>query len=194
MKAVAFNGSPRPHGNTRRALETVLEELKPAGIETEIVQLGGLELHGCRVCLKCAEFKDRRCYGWDDGINPLLEKLYAADIVLLGSPTYFAGMTAEMKAFIDRAGLVDGHSGKPLRRKIGAAVVAARRGGATAVFAQINYFFLMKEMLVPGSTYWNFGLGAKMGDILKDEEGVETFQNLGRNIAWLAGKLAQAGD
>lgn len=194
MKAVAFNGSPRPHGNTRRALETVIDELKTAGIETEIVQVGGLELHGCRVCLKCAETKDKHCYGWDDGLNPILDKLYAADIVLIGSPTYFASMTAETKAFIDRAGFVDGHNGNPLRRKIGAAVVAARRAGAMAVFGQVNNFFLIKEMIVPGSTYWNVGFGSRQGDILKDEEGVETFKNLGRNIAWLAGRLAQAGD
>lgn len=189
MKATAFNGSPRVHGNTRRALELVLDELKPAGIETEIVQVGGLELHGCRACFKCGQTRDRRCHGWDDGMNPLIEKMFNSDIIIIGSPTYFSALTAETKALIDRAGLVEGHGGRPLRRKIGAAVVAVRRGGATAVFSQINSFFLMKEMIVPGSTYWNFGFGSKQGDILKDEEGVETFKNLGRNIAWLASRL-----
>ncbi|MFO7651806.1 MAG: flavodoxin family protein [bacterium] len=189
MKATAFNGSPRVHGNTRRALELVLDELKPAGIETEIVQVGGLDLHGCISCFKCSQIRDRRCHGWDDAMNPLIEKMYASDIIIIGSPTYFASMSTETKALIDRAGLVEGNNGNPLRRKIGAAVVAVRRGGATAVFSQINSFFLMKEMVVPGSTYWNFGFGSKQGDILKDEEGVETFKNLGRNIAWLAERL-----
>lgn len=189
MRATAFNGSPRVHGNTRRALELVLDELKPAGIETEIAQVGGLDLHGCLSCFKCSQTRDGRCHGWDDAMNPLIEKMFASDIIIIGSPTYFASMTAETKALIDRTGLVEGNNGNPLRRRIGAAVVAVRRGGATAVFSQINGFFLMKEMVVPGSTYWNFGFGSKQGDILKDEEGVETFKNLGRNIVWLAERL-----
>ncbi len=189
MKAVGFNGSPRPKGNTWHALGIVFEELKTAGIETEIVQVGGLTLHGCKACFKCWETKDRRCHGWDDEMPPLIEKLFNADIVLIGSPTYFSSMTSETKALIDRGGFVTGANGNPLRRKIGAAVVAVRRAGGNVVFAEINYFFLIKEMIVPGSTYWNIGVAMKPGDVLKDEEGVQTFRNLGRNIAWLAGKL-----
>jgi multimeric flavodoxin WrbA len=123
-------------------------------------------------------------------MNPLIEKMLSSDIVIIGSPTYFSSMTAEAKALIDRAGYVAGRNGNPLRRKIGAAVVAVRRGGANVVFAEINYFFFIKEMIVPGSTYWNTGIGLKPGDILKDEEGMDTFKTLGQNIAWLARKLA----
>jgi multimeric flavodoxin WrbA len=189
MRAVGFNGSPRPKGNTYHALSIVLDELKAAGIETEIVQTGGLTLHGCKACLKCREARDRRCHGWDDDMPPLIEKLLSADIVLIGSPTYFSSMTSETKALIDRGGYVAGANGNPLRRKIGAAVVAVRRAGGNVVFAEINYFFLIKEMIVPGSTYWNLGVAMRPGDVLKDEEGVQTFRNLGRNIVWLAGKL-----
>jgi multimeric flavodoxin WrbA len=167
----------------------VLDELQATGIETEIAQVGGLTLHGCKACLKCRETRDRKCHGWDDDMAPLIERMLNADIVLIGSPTYFSSMTSETKALIDRAGYVSGANGNPLRRKIGAAVVAVRRGGANVVFAEINYFFLIKEMIVPGSTYWNFGLGRQPGEILKDEEGVQTFHNLGKNIAWLAQKL-----
>ena len=189
MKAVAFNCSPRPKGNTYHALGIVLEELKNGGIETELVQVGGLDVHGCQACLKCREVRDRKCHGWDDDMNPVIEKLLGADIVLIGSPTYFSSLTTEAKALIDRGGYVAGANGNPLRRKIGAAVVAVRRGGANVVFAEINYFFLIKEMIVPGSTYWNFGIGRQPGEILNDEEGVQTFRNLGKNIAWLAKKL-----
>ncbi len=189
IKAVGFNCSPRPRGNTYLALNTVLTELKNGGITTELVQVGGLNLHGCRACLKCAEARDRRCHGWDDDMNPLIEKMFTADIILIGSPVYFSSMTAEAKALIDRAGYVAGKNDNPLRRKIGAAVVAVRRGGANVVFAEINYFFLIREMIVPGSTYWNFGIGMKPGEILNDEEGIRTFKNLGRNIIWLAERL-----
>ena len=189
MRAVGFNGSPKPEGNTYHALTIVLEELKAARIETELVQVGGLDLHGCQACLKCRQTRDNRCHGWDDDMNPLIGKMLGADIVIIGSPTYFSSMTAETKALIDRAGYVSGANGNPLRRKIGAAVVAVRRGGANVVFSQINYFFLIKEMIVPGSTYWNFGIGRQPGEILNDEEGVQTFKNLGRNIAWLAARL-----
>ena len=190
MKAVGFNGSPRKRGNTFHALRTVLAELEAAGIETEVVQVGGLTLHGCRACLKCAEAQDMKCHGWDDDMNPLIEKMVGADIILIGSPTYFSSMTSETKALIDRAGYVTGRNGNPLRRRIGAAVVAVRRGGANVVFAGINYFFLIKEMVVPGSSYWNFGIGRGPGTILEDEEGMDTFRTLGRNIAWLAQRLS----
>ncbi len=189
MKATAFNGSPRPKGNTGRALGIVLDELKREGIETELVQVGGLELHGCKACLACAKTRDRRCHGWDDGMNPLIDKMYASDIVLIGSPTYFSSLTSETKALIDRAGFVASQNGNPLRRKVGAAVAVARRAGANVVFSEINYFFLIKEMVVPGSNYWNMAIGMKPGDVEEDKEGVETLHALGQNIAWAAKKL-----
>ena len=189
MKAIGFNCSPRPEGNTHHALSIVLDELKSEGIETEVVQVGGKDVHGCQACMKCFAAKDRKCHGWADDMNPIIEKMLGADIVIIGSPTYFSSMTTEAKALIDRAGFVSGANGNPLRRKIGAAVVAVRRSGANVVFAEINFFFLIKEMIVPGSTYWNFGFGRQPGEILKDEEGVRTFHNLGKNIAWLAKKL-----
>jgi len=190
MKATAFNGSPRPKGNTGRALGIVLDELKREGIETELVQVGGLDLHGCKACLKCAQTKDRKCHGWADDMNPLIEKMYASDIILIGSPAYFSSLTAETKALIDRAGFVAGQNGNPLRHKVGASVAVERRAGATVVFSEINYFFLIKEMVVPGSNYWNMAVGLKPGDIEQDKEGLDTLRTLGQNVAWVAKKLS----
>ena len=189
MKVVAYNGSPRPHGNTAQALETVLEELRRAGIATELVQLGGRALHGCLACGRCHANRDMRCAGRDDGMNELIAKAFAADGILIGSPTYFSNVTTEVKAFIDRCGFVAGANGNPLRGKVGAAVVAARRAGANFTYAAINFFFGIHGMIVPGSSYWNMTLARDPDDYRKDEEGIRTFRRLGENMAALMKRL-----
>lgn len=185
MKVVAFNGSPRQGGNTEYLLHKVLEPIAAAGIETEIVQVGGRPIHGCTACGLCMKKLDKRCSIQNDIFNACFEKMLAADAILLGSPTYFAGMTAEMKALIDRAGFVAFANGGLLARKIGAAVVAVRRGGAGGVQDGINHMFLMSRMIVPGSTYWNFGFGLERGDAANDTEGLANMEDLGTTIAWL---------
>jgi multimeric flavodoxin WrbA len=189
MKVVAFNGSPRPDGNTATLLKLALEELERQGIETELVQVGHRRLHGCMACYKCAERKDRRCAFDDDGINEYVEKLCEADGILLGSPTYFADVSAQMKAFIDRTGLVCRVNGNLLRRKVGAGVVAVRRGGSIHAFGSLNHYFLIAEMVVPGSIYWNLGIGKDKGEVLADEEGVQTARQLGENMGWVLERL-----
>jgi len=188
MKVVAFNGSGRKDGNTAIMIAEALKPLEAAGIETEMIQLAGNTIRGCTACYKCVENKDSRCVV-DDDVNGCIAKMAEADGIILGSPTYFSDVTAEMKALIDRAGFVCRASGGLLRRKVGAAVVAVRRGGAMHAFDTLNHFFLISEMVVPGSTYWNIAFGAKKGDVESDTEGVETVQTLGRNIAWLLKKL-----
>jgi multimeric flavodoxin WrbA len=190
MRVVAFNGSPRRDGNTAALLRIALEELEAAGHRTELVQLGGLHLRGCRACYGCVAREDGRCAVQDDELNGLVEKLLDADAVLIGTPTYFADVSTEVKAFIDRAGLVTRVNGNLLRRKLGAAVVAVRRGGSIHAFDTINHFFLISEMIVVGSSYWNLGIGREKGDVLGDEEGVETMRTLGRNMAWALAKLS----
>jgi multimeric flavodoxin WrbA len=185
MKVVAFNGSPRSGGNTAAMIGIVLEELSKSGIETEMVQLGGNIVAGCRACRKCAENRDGRCAVEGDIINDCIGKMRGADGIVLGSPTYFANVTTEMKALIDRAGLVALSNDRMLKRRVGAAVVAVRRAGSTRVFNSINHFFLINEMIIPGSIYWNCGLGSKAGELMNDREGVETMRALGRNMAWL---------
>ena len=190
MKVVAFNGSARKDGNTAILIRRVFGELKAAGIETELVQLAGKKIRGCTACGKCYQNKDKKCVVDDDILNECLEKMVAADGIILGSPTYFADVTTETKALIDRAGFVARANADMLQRKVGAAVVAVRRAGAIHVFDSINHFFLISQMIIPGSFYWNVGIGRKPGEVELDSEGLETMQILGRNMAWLLKKIA----
>jgi len=189
MKVVAFNGSPRKNGNTSLLIERVFAPLREAGIETELVQVGGRNLHGCRACYQCFERKDGHCVFDDDILNECVDKMREADGIILGSPTYFANMTAELKALIDRAGLVNVANGRFLQRKVGAAVVAVRRAGAVSTFDALNHFFQSTHMIIPGSSYWNLAVGREIGEVEGDEEGMATMENLGTNIAWLLEKL-----
>jgi len=189
MKVVAFNGSPRPDGNTSILLNHVLQPLQAEGIQTEVVQLGGSNIHGCRACYGCSKTKNGRCNMDDDVANGCIARMVEADGIILGSPTYFADVTPETKALIDRAGFVTRWSGDLLKRKVGAAVIAVRRAGELHGFDSINHFFLISQMLVPGSSYWNVGIGRDKGDVNKDEEGLMTMRVLGENMAWLLKKV-----
>ena len=189
MKVVAFNGSPRKEGNTASLIKHVLEELEKEGIETETVQVGGKSIHGCTACTKCFENKDRKCVIDKDIVNDCIEKMFEADGIILASPTYFADLTPELKALMDRTGFVAIANGSIFKRKVGAAVVAVRRAGAVHAFDSINHFFTISQMIIPGSSYWNIGIGLAEGDVEKDEEGVQTMQVLGQNMAWLLKKL-----
>ena len=191
MKVVAFNGSARKDGNTAILIGHVFRELEKEGIETELIQLSGSRIHGCIACMKCFENKDQRCSVKDDNANNCIEKMLGADGIILGSPTYFANVSTEMKALIDRAGMVSRANGDMLARKVGAAVVAVRRAGAIHVFNSINHFFFIGQMIVPGSSYWNLGMGRQKGEVEKDEEGIKTMKDLGRNMAWLLKKLKE---
>lgn len=189
MKVVAFNTSPRKGGNTSILLRTVCEALEQEGIETEIVELGGKKIEGCIACFKCIENKDRRCAVQKDHANVCIEKMCEADGILLGSPTYFSDVTAKMKALIERAGMVARANDDMLRRKVGAGVVAVRRAGSTHTLMSINQFFLIGQMIVVGSSYWNMALGREPGAVKSDEEGMETMRTLGKNMGWALGKL-----
>ena len=189
MKVIAINGSPRKKGNTFTSLNRVLEELKAEGIETELLQLGGKNVRGCIACYKCMEKRDRQCHGPKDEMNEFISKIDAADGLLIGSPTYFASVSTEVKALIDRLGMVSIANERMLSRKVGAAVVAVRRQGAVQVFNEINMVFFINNMIVPGSTYWNLTMGRDPGEALNDEEGMQTMANLGRNMAWLLKKI-----
>lgn len=188
-KVTAFNCSPRKDGNTAIMLRAALAELEAAGHRTELVQLAGRPLRGCTACKGCFRNKDRKCTLPDDGLNGYVQKMCEADGIIIGSPTYFSDMTAEAKALIDRAGYVSMANGGLYRRKAGAAVAVARRGGAVHVFDSINHFFLISQMVVPGASYWNFGLGREIGEVQGDEEGMRTMKVLGENMAWLLSRL-----
>lgn len=185
MKLLAFNGSPRAGGNTEALLEAVMEPVRLAGIETEMIQVGGKGIRGCIGCYTCGKRKDRKCSQHGDMLNECLEKVISADGLLLGSPTYFADVTADMKAFIERVGFVTRQNGNLLRRKVGAAVIAARRGGATHALDTMTHLFQISGMVMPGSTYWNMAYGLEQRAVLSDAEGMANMRDLGENIAWL---------
>ena len=188
MKVIAFNGSPHKDGNTATLLATVLRELESQGIETELVHLKG-PLSGCKACFKCREKKNGRCVQDKDMINQCIEKMAAADGIIIGSPTYFADLTPETKALIDRAGFVAMANGYMFKRKVGAAVVAVRRAGAIHVFDSINHLFLISQMIIAGSSYWNIGMGRGEKEVEQDEEGLATMRTLGQNMGWLLKKI-----
>jgi len=189
MKTVAFNGSARTGGNTAVMLDTVMEELEDQDIETEVVNLADLEIGGCTACYRCHETQDGRCVVDDDDLNDCLEKMRAAEGILIGSPTYFADVSPETKALIDRCGFVAKANDSMLARKVGAAAVAVRRAGSTHAFDTINHFFTISEMVIPGSVYWNMGFGLEKGDVSSDAEGLETMRTLGQNMAWVMQNL-----
>lgn len=189
MKVIAFNGSARKDGNTAILIKEVFKELEADQIETEMIQLAGKKIRGCIACGKCFENKNQRCAVDNDFTNECIEKMVDADGIILGSPTYFADVTTETKALIDRAGFVARANYDMFQRKIGAAVVAVRRAGAIHVFDSINHFFMISQMIVPGSSYWNIGIGRAIGEVEQDEEGLQTMWTLGRNMAWLLKKI-----
>ena len=189
IKVVAFNSSPRREGNTHILINLVLNELQKEDIETELVQMAGRPIHGCMACFRCLKNKDRRCAQNDDALNEYVGKMTEADGIILGSPTYHGDITPELKALIDRTGMVSKMNGTLLRRKVGAAVVPVRRAGSVHAFYSILNLFLMNEMIVPGSSYWNIAFGRDKGDVEKDAEGIDSMKTLGQTMAWLLKKL-----
>ena len=182
-KVIAINGSARKDGNTAILIRRMLEELENEGIETELVQLAGKKIQGCTACMKCFENRDRRCMLDDDIVYDCIEKMAGADGIILGSPVYFSDVTAEMKALVDRAGFVSFANDGLFKRKVGSAVIAQRRTGAMHSLDTLLHFLLSADMLVPGRP--SIGIGRDIGDVDKDDEGIASAKNAGRNMAWL---------
>lgn len=189
MKILGINGSPHKDGNTALLIKEVFKPLEAAGFETEFFQLGGKQVHGCTACGKCRETQSSYCHIKNDVINEAIEKMIAADAIILGSPVFFTNVTTEMKALIDVAGYVTRGAGHLLKHKVGAGVVAVRRAGEIHTFNSLNAFFLITQMIIPGASYWNVGIGKNPGDVLHDEEGMNTMKNLGDNMTWLLNRI-----
>ena len=190
MKVVAFVGSARKDGNTAALVRHVFEPLESAGVECELVELAGKKVRGCTACMKCAETLDGNCTGVRDFISEeCIPRALAADGIIVASPVYFADVSSETKALIDRLGYASRQGGNRLARKVGAAVVAVRRAGAVHAFDTINHLFLISEMVVVGSSYWNIGIGRAAGEVEEDAEGVRTMRRLGEQMAWAMERL-----
>jgi multimeric flavodoxin WrbA len=189
VKVIAFNGSAKKDGNTALLIRRVLQVLEAEGIQTKLIQLAGQQIRGCNACRTCYSTKNKRCVIEDDNVNAYIQKMTEADGIILGSPVYFSMMSPELKALSDRAFYVARANGDLFKRKVGAAVVAVRRAGGIPTFDAVNHYFLISQMIVPGSSYWNVGIGQKKGDVEGDEEGMEIMEHLGKNVAWLIKKL-----
>lgn len=185
MKVVAFSGSARKDGNTAILVREIFQKLVQQGLETELVQLAGIEIKACLACYRCFENKDQHCSVEDDELNQFIDKMLAAEGIILASPTYIGDVTSIIKALIDRAGMVSRANDNMLRRKVGAAVAVASWGGAIHTFDSLNHFFLIGEMIVVGSSNWNLGFGREKGQVLQDQKSLETMRTLGQNMAWL---------
>jgi len=192
LNVVAFNGSPRKNGNTSILIGYILKELEKEGIRTEIVQVGGHPVHGCTACMKCFENKDGHCAIDKDIVNTCIDKMVAADGIILGSPVYFTDVTAEMKALIDRAGFVSMANGGLYKRKAGTAVTAVRRAGGFRTLDSLLHFLLAGGMTIPGFPV--LGVGREIGDVLKDEEGIARAVDAGKNMAWLLKTVEKANN
>lgn len=182
MKAVLVNGSPRKNGNTFYMLSVVKKELEARGIKTELIQAGSRDIHGCTACGACRKSDTARCAYDDDIVNKAIETIKDADALILGSPVYFGGLTAQMKAFIDRVGYAT-RPHKTLKGKVCASIAVARRNGALVAFNSMNNLFTISECIVVGSSYWNQGVGRESGDVVNDEEGIATMKTLAHNMA-----------
>jgi len=193
MKVIAINGSPKENGNTAQALQVLLDEVEKQGIETELVTIGNKMIHGCIGCARCREAQSGKCAAFpNDAVNELLPHLTAADAMVLGSPTYFAGINGTMKSFLDRVFYVSFVNGGVFRLKYGAAVVVLRRGGGTAAFDELNKYFQISEMTIASGCYWTAVHGRVPGELTQDLEGLRVLRVQGRNLAYLL-QLAQHG-
>jgi multimeric flavodoxin WrbA len=189
MKVLGINCSPRKGGNTELLIREVFSAIEKEGIKTEFFQIGGKEVNGCIACMKCKKKKDGFCQQKNEVTNKCIERMLKADAIIIGSPVYNGDVTADAKAFMEVSSYALNASGSPLKRKPGAAVIAVRRAGAMHAFDSVNHFFLINQMVIPGSSYWNIGIGREKGEVLKDEEGMKTMKVLGENMAWLIKKI-----
>jgi len=189
MKVAAFNGSPRKDGNTYDAIMIVLNELEKEGIETEVVHVGNKKIRGCIACNKCRENKDERCAQSGDDVNEWIQKMKAADGIILASPTYFSSVSGTMTSFLDRAFYVASSNDGLFRHKTGASIVALRRSGGMPALDQLNRYILYSEMFMPSSNYWSIIHGSAPGEALQDEEGIQILRILGKNMAMLMKSL-----
>lgn len=190
MKVIVLNGSPNSAGNTAAALDVVCGALGNSGIESERIEVGRAVLHSCTACRACHNRKNRLCVHMGDLVNEVLEKLYAAEGLLVGSPVHFGGISGALKSFLDRAFFVATANNHLFRHKVGAGVVAVRRGGEMAALDQIHNYFTTSEMFVPSGNYWGLVFGRFPGEAALDDEGMQCMEILGENMAWLLHAVA----
>jgi len=188
MKVIAISGSPRENGNTEYLLRHCLKKLEVSGHEVNFVSLRGKTIKPCTACSKCGKLKNETCVQQDD-FAEVFSQMLDVDALIVGSPVYFGSATPELMALLDRAGYVSRANGNLFSRKIGGPITVARRAGQNFTYAQLLYWFMINDMVVPGSSYWNVAIGRLAGEVAEDEEGLKTIERFAENLDWLGGRL-----
>jgi multimeric flavodoxin WrbA len=191
MNVIAINGSPRNDSNTFQALTLMAEELHKESIETEIINIGHEKIHGCIACLYCKGSQNNACAITEDCLNSVAAKARAADGLILGSPTYYAGIAGTMKSFLDRLFYT---SASYLKGKAGTSITIARRAGTVDTVHQLNNYLNLAEMVIPPSQYWTGLFGMAQGEINQDGEGLQTIRKNARAMAWVLKIIAATRD
>lgn len=189
MYAIAISASPRKHGNTETLLQRCLDGLASRGVQGELISLRDKTIKGCRACNVCSRNRDKQCNTKDDDFHPVFEAMQKADIIVVGSPVYFGSAVPEMMALLDRAGYVSRANDNLLSRKLGGPIAVARRAGHNFTYAQLLMWFMINDMVVPGSSYWNVALAREPGKVAEDAEALATVDRFAENLAWLAERL-----
>lgn len=186
LKTLLISGSPKPEGNTAQLLRECAKVMEDQGVEAEVVSFSGMSIHSCDACGKCSE--TGRC-NIEDGLNEVIDKLRKCQGFIVGAPVYFGTARGDVMAALQRIGYVSRNSDKFLAGKVGGAVAVARRGGQTFSLQEMLMFFLINDMIVPGSTYWNMAFGRLPGAVWEDQEGIDTIRHFASNVAKLVKKL-----
>lgn len=186
MKVLLISGSPKVNGNTALLMQECAKIIEERGVEAEIVSLAGMKIESCIACQKCA--KTGEC-GLDDGLNEIIGKLRSSQGFIVGTPVYFGTARGDVMCALQRIGYVSRNSDKFLTGKVGGPIAVARRGGQTLTLQEMLMFFLINDMIVPGSSYWNMVFGRLPGEALNDEEGMATVRHFASNVAELVKKL-----
>ena len=190
MKIIGINGSPRPHGNTRQALNLMGQVFAQEGIDFEVLSIG--QPAPCSGCFRCA--KTHTCILQDDGLNDLYARMIQADGIVFGSPVYFASVTSGMRCFMDRIGCIDMNNGRQFRFKVGVPLAVARRAGAVGAVDELIHYINYAQMVIPGSLYWPIAFGNKPGELIQDAEGVQTLEVLAQSMVYVMRVMAAGAE
>ena len=186
LKTILISGSPKPDGNTIQLMNECAKVIQEQGVETEVISFANMRIESCSACGKCSE--TGRC-NIEDGVNEIIEKLRGARGFIIGTPVYFGTARGDVMAALQRIGYVSMRTDKFLSGMVGGPVAVARRGGQTSAVQEMLMFYLINDMIVPGSTYWNMVFGRLPGEAWKDAEGIETIRHFASNVAKLVKKL-----
>jgi len=185
-KVLLISGSPKAEGNTAQLMNECARLIREQGVEAEVISFSEMKIESCTACGKCSESK--QC-SLDDGLNDIIEKLRASQGFIVGSPVYFGTARGDVMAALQRIGYVSMKSDRFLSGMVGGPIAVARRGGQTSTLQEMLMFFLINDMIVPGSTYWNMAFGRFPGEVWQDKEGIETARHFALNVAKLVKKL-----